>query len=116
MAAAWFPADQWSEARRRWSDLRDPDLPADHAAYCRVMDGRFRAVALGQPLWVTPLTAEGLEAHAREHGSDPNTPEARSHYAAVLLQQGEAIPWPPNRNDPCWCGSERKYKRCCATA
>ncbi|MFV2196928.1 SEC-C domain-containing protein [Nocardiopsis sp. LOL_012] len=22
-------------------------------------------------------------------------------------------PWPPERNRPCWCGSERKYKKCC---
>ncbi|MHB8928413.1 MAG: SEC-C metal-binding domain-containing protein [Bacillota bacterium] len=22
----------------------------------------------------------------------------------------------PGRNDPCWCGSGKKYKRCCATA
>ncbi|MFC6581654.1 SEC-C metal-binding domain-containing protein [Planomonospora parontospora] len=23
------------------------------------------------------------------------------------------MPWPPERNDPCWCGSGRKYKQCC---
>ncbi|MGO9505871.1 MAG: SEC-C metal-binding domain-containing protein, partial [Mycobacterium sp.] len=22
--------------------------------------------------------------------------------------------WPPGRNQPCWCGSGRKYKKCCA--
>ncbi|MFD7159415.1 SEC-C domain-containing protein [Kribbella sp. NPDC059898] len=25
------------------------------------------------------------------------------------------VAWPPGRNQPCWCGSERKYKRCCGT-
>ena len=25
-------------------------------------------------------------------------------------------PWPPQRNEPCWCGSERKYKKCCLRA
>ncbi|CAL9388355.1 hypothetical protein SUDANB121_01213 [Nocardiopsis dassonvillei] len=24
-------------------------------------------------------------------------------------------PWPPGRNEPCWCGSTRKYKKCCGT-
>ena len=24
------------------------------------------------------------------------------------------IAWPPGRNQPCWCGSGRKYKKCCA--
>ncbi|WP_406693168.1 SEC-C metal-binding domain-containing protein [Saccharopolyspora sp. ID03-671] len=23
------------------------------------------------------------------------------------------LPWPPGRNDTCWCGSGRKYKKCC---
>jgi hypothetical protein len=23
------------------------------------------------------------------------------------------VPWPPERNQPCWCGSENKYKKCC---
>jgi uncharacterized protein YecA (UPF0149 family) len=27
---------------------------------------------------------------------------------------GEA--WPPGRNDECWCGSGRKYKKCCGAA
>jgi tetratricopeptide (TPR) repeat protein len=24
------------------------------------------------------------------------------------------VAWPPGRNQPCWCGSGRKYKKCCA--
>lgn len=28
--------------------------------------------------------------------------------------RGEAPrPWPPGRNDACWCRSPRKYKKCC---
>jgi tetratricopeptide (TPR) repeat protein len=23
------------------------------------------------------------------------------------------LAWPPGRNDPCWCGSRAKYKKCC---
>jgi hypothetical protein len=26
---------------------------------------------------------------------------------------GEPLTWPPGRNDPCWCGSGTKYKKCC---
>jgi uncharacterized protein YecA (UPF0149 family) len=22
--------------------------------------------------------------------------------------------WPPGRRDPCWCGSTKKYRQCCA--
>lgn len=29
------------------------------------------------------------------------------------LPDGRRVPWPPSRNQPCWCGSGVKYKRCC---
>ncbi|MFE3459325.1 SEC-C metal-binding domain-containing protein [Nocardiopsis aegyptia] len=25
------------------------------------------------------------------------------------------VPWPPQRNETCWCGSARKYKKCCGS-
>lgn len=25
------------------------------------------------------------------------------------------LAWPPGRNEACWCGSERKYKKCCGS-
>jgi len=28
-------------------------------------------------------------------------------------EQGRVHSWPPGRNQMCWCGSERKYKKCC---
>jgi uncharacterized protein YecA (UPF0149 family) len=34
----------------------------------------------------------------------------------VLLRIGRAIAWPPGANDSCWCGSGRKYIRCCSVA
>jgi hypothetical protein len=27
--------------------------------------------------------------------------------------ESPGVPWPPERNQPCWCDSGRKYKRCC---
>lgn len=33
--------------------------------------------------------------------------------AADLAARGRAQAWPPPRNSPCWCGSTRKYKKCC---
>lgn len=39
--------------------------------------------------------------------------DSRAAYAADQLRLGNADRWPPGRNEPCWCGSERKYKRCC---
>ena len=44
-----------------------------------------------------------------------NPAEARPTYAIAMLDAGEATTWPPARNEPCWCGSGVKYKRCCGT-
>ncbi len=59
------------------------------------------------------LDVEGLAAHAEEEGLDPASGEARAAYSALRTERGQATPWPPARNAPCWCGSARKYKRCC---
>jgi tetratricopeptide (TPR) repeat protein len=29
------------------------------------------------------------------------------------VDQGPLLEWPPGRNEPCWCGSRVKYKKCC---
>ncbi len=31
----------------------------------------------------------------------------------VGVPPGPLLEWPPGRNDPCWCGSRVKYKKCC---
>jgi tetratricopeptide (TPR) repeat protein len=115
LAIGWFPADEWPEAVRRWPDLLD-DLPADHLAYSHATEARIKRIARHAPgnrLHVAAMTVDGLQAHAEESGYDPGSGEARSSYAATLVQAGDAVVWPPGRNEPCWCGSERKYKKCC---
>lgn len=39
--------------------------------------------------------------------ADPDDP------ADADLDPGPRLAWPPGRNDPCWCGSRTKYKKCC---
>jgi hypothetical protein len=115
LAIGWFPADQWTVACERWPDLLD-SLPADHLVYSQATEARIKRIARHAPgnrLHVAAMTVDGLEAHAEEAGHDPGSGEARSAHAARLLQAGEALTWPPGRNEPCWCGSERKYKKCC---
>jgi uncharacterized protein YchJ len=48
--------------------------------------------------------------------SDIDPEEGRARYAAERLLDGEALPWPPGRNQACWCGSQRKCKKCCGPA
>ena len=32
---------------------------------------------------------------------------------AEPVDPGPLLAWPPGRNEPCWCGSRVKYKKCC---
>lgn len=45
-----------------------------------------------------------------QEGRDAADRQTRAEYGALLAQQGKTRPWPPDRNDPCWCGSERKVE------
>lgn len=59
---------------------------------------------------------EEFAAHALEHGLDPQTEDARRAWARSLpVDSPRLVRWPPERNRPCWCGSGRKYKKCCGS-
>lgn len=115
VAVAWFAASEWGEAVRRWPDLLD-DLPAEHLAYSHEIEARTKRLARhlpGKAAHIAPLTVDRLIEHALDGGDDPGSAEARSSLAAEVLRAGDAIHWPPSRNEPCWCGSGNKYKQCC---
>ena len=112
-ALAWFPADQRAPALERWPELAE-DL-TDPGRYARRIEEQLRRLhaALRHRPAIAPLVVDDFLAWAAEEGYDPAGGDARSIYAAELQRTGRAIPWPPGRNDPCWCRSGRKYKRCC---
>jgi tetratricopeptide (TPR) repeat protein len=112
-AVAWFPPDQHAIALEHWPDLAE-DL-TDPVRYSRRIEEQLRTLhaALGHRPTVTPLVVDDFLAWATQEGYDPAGGDARSIYATELNRTGSAIPWPPGRNDPCWCRSGRKYKRCC---
>ncbi|BBY07090.1 SEC-C metal-binding domain-containing protein [Mycobacterium noviomagense] len=123
-ALAWLPAGDYEHALQLWpefaaSDLvTGPDGPLPHALYCRALQQKLVEFAeAGFPgLAVAPVRVEPFTAWCAEQGQRPDSAEARAEYAAHLTAQGDpgVTPWPPSRNDPCWCGSGRKYKKCCA--
>jgi tetratricopeptide (TPR) repeat protein len=116
LALAWFPRAEHAAALARWPDLED-DL-RDPDEYCWSIERELRdmrALATRAPS-IAVLDLDELIAFADRERLDAGTGAARSRYAAEVARLGAGLPWPPSRNDPCWCGSGRKYKRCCATA
>lgn len=123
LVCAWLPAEDYEKALQLWPELADsvlvagPGGPVPHAQYCRALQAQLVAIAeAGYPrLTVAPLRVSVFEQWCVEHDQTPDS-AARAQYVAQMgaAEDSAMIPWPPGRNQPCWCGSGRKYKKCCA--
>ncbi|BBZ40289.1 hypothetical protein MCNS_33520 [Mycobacterium conspicuum] len=124
VAVAWLPAGDYEQVVRIWPELAasdvvaGPDGPLPHDQYCRAMQQQFRELSgAGVPvLLVAPVRVAPFTAWCAERGAPPDDAESRATYAAYMTTQADPdlVVWPPGRNEPCWCGSGRKYKKCCA--
>jgi tetratricopeptide (TPR) repeat protein len=112
-AVSWFPRSEHRAALDEWPELEEDFADADR--YCRGIEQHLRelAAASGQRPSVAPLTVKELTTYSESEGFDPAGGGTRARLAAELSRRGQTIPWPPSRNERCWCGSGRKYKRCC---
>lgn len=113
LAVGWFPRDEQELAVERWPEL-ERDL-ADPDAYCRAVELALRAPH-DRRLALVPLRVAAVLEFARREALDPDDRATLARHAAHLAARGETLDWPPGRNEPCWCGSWRKYKRCCGAA
>lgn len=107
----FVPRDQLDAARDLWPDELDF---ADADAYYATLERRWqeRPGEAGKvkpyPIDVALFAEAGVDAPPRLLDDLPDD----------LVLQIEAsgagpVTWEPGRNDPCWCGSGTKYKRCC---
>jgi hypothetical protein len=77
------------------------ELGRDWDAHRAIVEGELQAAdAEGEVLEVEVATPELLAAML-------------SDSADADAEPGPRLAWPPGRNDPCWCGSRAKYKKCC---
>lgn len=122
---AWLPVEEYAGLAEHWPDLTDSVLVREqdgglvtHAQYCRRMERRIRAAyeAGVSGIRIAPLrSAEFTRWVADNHPSEQDAAQLRAWYAADLgRDRSRVIAWPPGRNQACWCGSGRKYKKCCA--
>ncbi len=115
----WFPSSEYDKARAQWPGLTEPDGLAaggrPHPEYCRALQGKLAEAANAgmTGIRIAPIRVDVLVAWCADRGQDPAG--ARADYVAHLTRTDpeQLISWPPRRNEPCWCGSARKYKKCC---
>jgi tetratricopeptide (TPR) repeat protein len=117
LAISWFPADEFNQALRTWPELSEDWDSTSYSDYTHRLERHLHTMAAAGPadLWIAPIHLEPFQDWCHAAGRDPATASARAGYAAERARIGapELIVWPPVRNAPCWCGTGRKYKKCC---
>jgi tetratricopeptide (TPR) repeat protein len=113
---AWMTEAEDRVARTRWpewaSGLND-DGPYDESR--GRMERRLRELrADGDgPFVVVAIVSDDYATWCDERDYEPTDRRSRASFVEFEREAGGGRRWPPGRNEPCWCGSERKYKRCC---
>jgi len=113
---AWLSETDEQAARDRWPGWGDGlvfDEPFDQRRRRMERHLSERRAQGDGPLIVVTIDLNRYAAWCAEHGHEPIDRRSRSSFVEVHRALGEGRAWPPGRNEPCWCGSERKYKRCC---
>ena len=115
---AFYPHSALGEVRERGLL---PPKDTDGSAHHHAVERTLRAQARGFPevrLGTIAATPDEITAFAAEHGFDPADPGTLRAWASAVPapDSPRIVPWPPERNHPCWCGSGRKYKKCCGSA
>ena len=105
----YWPSGEFDEAVR---SLSHSDLPEGHVDHRRNVEAFLRECVGRTPLVVSGGIAEFFQ-FCQEESLDSSIPTSRTEYAVYVEEMRGGTSWPPGRNDACWCGSERKYKKCC---
>jgi hypothetical protein len=92
--------------------LLDATFPLDHEDYRRELESSLRDSSELGKVSVVAIDLAEVDAFAKRTGRDPRRRSTRLAYLSTLPDR-DAISWPPERNTPCWCASQRKYKKCC---
>jgi len=105
--------EEQQRAAQRWPEVFPPDVLGHHPQVEQVLQETCREQGITRATLIQGTVA-GFAEFLERTGGDPMQEQVRLDYAGEVCAQGRTIAWPPGRNQPCWCGSGRKYKRCCA--
>ncbi|HET7357601.1 MAG TPA: SEC-C metal-binding domain-containing protein [Nocardioidaceae bacterium] len=113
LVALHWPADQFERLVDRWPHMRE-EYGDDHAEHAGYVERTVRRLSeQGVRMLVGDGDVEEYVEFAAREGNEPAESATRAAYGAHLGYLHRARPWPPGRNDPCWCGSGTKYQECC---
>lgn len=113
---AWLTETDYDIARDRWPgwvDGLNHDEQFDQRRARMEWRLRERRADGDGPFVVVTIDLDRYAAWCEELGHEPANRRSRATFVQREREQRAGRRWPPGRNEPCWCGSARKYKRCC---
>src|SRR5690348_1147848 len=107
-AVVFWPEDEWKQLSTYLPDLEDWD------AHRTAVERSLQRIKESGPaeLALVAASVEELTAFAKDEG-EPVSRDVVVRYEEAFTVDDADRGWPPGRNDPCWCGSDHKYKGCC---
>jgi hypothetical protein len=119
----WWPSAEYSRVVRQVPELREVLGWPWRGHTARVEQAMANAAAANTTPASSGATQPSLAAADYEKfvqylgrtGADPRLAAVMTafteHAGAGYKHPAR---WPPGRRDPCWCGSKKRYQRCCA--
>lgn len=108
----FWPRTEIPRAHQQWPHLVE-HTDVDAIARDREAANRELAETGVARIVMVPLTTTRLTEYATRTGGDPADENTRHGCMNEIIDDGATVNWPPGRNQPCWCGSTTKYKKCC---
>jgi hypothetical protein len=110
----WWSREELAKVALRWPELAEAygatDFDESRQRRQAIIDAWTET---GQPALSQVLgNADEFASFLAERGLVAGQ-EALDAYTDHLTEQAGATRLPPGRNEPCWCGSGDKYKKCC---
>ncbi|MEU1334296.1 SEC-C domain-containing protein [Streptomyces sp. NPDC005865] len=112
VAVLHWPATELTELLTAYPALTS-EYPS-HEDHLSTIEASLRELAAsGTPnLGIVTGTVPSYEAFAASEATPPEDPSLLPQYATTLAARGRAVPWPPEGDGGCWCGSGRGYGEC----
>jgi tetratricopeptide (TPR) repeat protein len=117
----WWPSAEYDRVIRQVPELRDVLGSPWRGHTARVEQAMANAAAIAVPASGgaarLSLAAAGYERFVHFLEQSGGDPRLAGVMTAFTEQAGAGYNhparWPPGQRDPCWCGSKKRYHRCC---
>lgn len=114
LTVLYWPAEEFAGLLERWPGLSESYGDTWDEYRQRVEMALTAAADSGcSGLGLCTGSVDGLAEFADRGNLDPMEEATREGYAEHAAALAPKHAWPPSRNEPCWCGSGHKYKKCC---